>query len=302
MCPSDETNMEPANGTGVTSNSDDMPTNASATGDTDEVAIPRHRHPYLEPHLEGGFIAFAHRGGTSEWPENTLPAFRHAVDLGYRYLETDVQLTADGQLAAFHDDDLQRTCARPGRISEMPWSHVAGVLVDGREPIPRLVDLLEEFPDSMINIDAKSDATVEPLIELLRRTNDLDRVCIGSFSHRRLTRIRAALGEAVCTSASPREVVEWVAGRVPSGASCLQVPAKQGPVTITTARRVERAAKAGLPVHVWTIDHPEDIQRLIDIGVHGIMTDQPAVLRDICRHNGIWPHDDDSPDGRPGTT
>jgi glycerophosphoryl diester phosphodiesterase len=65
---------------------------------------------------------------------------------------------------------------------------------------------------------------------------------------------------------------------------------------------VERAAKAGLPVHVWTIDHPEDIQRLIDIGVHGIMTDQPAVLRDICRHNGIWPHDDDSPDGRPGTT
>ncbi len=287
MCPVVEMCDEPARGTGVTSA--DMPTNASGNGDTDEVAIPRHRHPYLEPHLDGGFIAFAHRGGTSEWPENTLPAFRRAVELGYRYLETDVQSTSDGLLAAFHDDDLRRTCARPGRISEMPWSAVREVLVDGREPIPLLSDLLEEFPEAMINVDAKSDATVEPLVALLRSMKALDRVCIGSFSHRRLTRVRAALGPSVCTSASPREVVAWVTGRIPSGPSCLQVPVRQGPVKVTTAGRVERAERAGLPVHVWTVDHPEDIQRLIDIGVHGVMTDHPAVLRDVCRHNGLWP-------------
>ncbi len=279
---------DPANGTGVTANSGDMPTNVSAESDTGEVALPRHAHPYLEPHVAGDFIPFAHRGGTSEWPENTLSAFRHAVGLGYRYLETDVQLTADGHLVAFHDDDLRRTCGRDGRISEMSRTELAAVRVDGREPIPLLVDLFEEFPDSMINIDAKSDATVDPLIDLLRRMNALDRVCIGSFSHRRLMRVRQELGPDVCTSASPREVAQWLTGRVPTGPSCLQVPVKQGPLTVTTAARVERAERAGLPVHVWTIDHPEEIQRLIDIGVHGIMTDQPAVLRSVCEHNSLW--------------
>lgn len=288
MWDGESANNRPAKGTGVTSTSDDMPSNASATSDTGSVVVPRHRHPYLEPHVDGGFIPFAHRGGTSGWPENTLPAFRHAVELGYRYLETDVQLTSDGHLAAFHDDDLLRTCGRVGRISEMTWAELSTVKVDGREPIPRLADLLEEFPDSMINIDAKSDATVEPLVSLLRRTNSLSRVCIGSFNHRRLSRVRGAFGDAVCTSASPREVVEWIAGRVPPGPSCLQVPVSQGPITVTTARRVRRANRFGVPVHVWTIDNPLEIERLIDMGVNGIMTDQPTILRDVCREKGSW--------------
>lgn len=266
-----------------------MTPNASASGDTDLVVVPRHHHPYLEPHATGGFIPFAHRGGTSEWPENTLAAFRHAVQLGYRYLETDVRLTSDGLLAAFHDDDLRRTAGRPGRISEMPWAEVSRILIDGREPIPLLADLLEEFPDAMINIDAKSDDTVEPLVALLRSMSALDRVCVGSFSHRRLRRVRGALGPTVCTSASPIEVLTWLSGRIPSGPSCFQVPVKQGPVTVTTGDRVERARRAGLPVHVWTVDHPEEMQELIDIGVHGIMTDQPAVLRSVCEHNSLWP-------------
>ena len=249
---------------------------------------PRHDHPYLHPHRDGGFIPFAHRGGTSDWPENTLPAFRHAVSLGYTYLETDVQLTADGHLVAFHDDDLRRTCGVPGRISEMTHRQVADARVDGREPIPLLIDLLEEFPDARINIDAKADATVDPLIATLRRTSSLDRVCVGSFSHRRLTRVRRALGRDVCTSASPREVVSWLLGRVPVGPSCFQVPVSQGPITVTSERTLRLAREAGVPVHVWTIDHPGEIQRLVDLGVHGIMTDEPAVLRTVCEHNGIW--------------
>ena len=247
-----------------------------------------HDHPYLAPHARGGFIPFAHRGGTSEAPENTIASFRHAVSLGYRYLETDVQLTADGVLVAFHDDDLRRTCGRDARISELPWSEISTARVDGREPIPLLTELLEEFPETMLNIDAKSDATVEPLVATLRATSSLDRVCIGSFSHRRLRRVRAALGAAVCTSASPVEVVSWLAGRVPAGPSCFQVPMKQGPIDVVTHRTVERTRAAGKPVHVWTIDVPGEMQRLIDLGVHGIMTDQCVTLRNVVRANSLW--------------
>jgi len=221
-------------------------------------------------------------------PENTLSAFRHAVELGFRYLETDVHATADGRLAAFHDPDLRRTCGRDGSISDLTAGELAAVRVADREPIPMMEELLEEFPDARFNIDAKSDAAVEPLIELLRRTASLDRVCIGSFSHRRLGRIRSAFGEYGCTSASPREVASWVAGRVPNGPDCLQVPMRQGSIPVVTARTVARAKRAGLPLHVWTIDDASTMQNLIDLGVDGIMTDHAPRLREVARANGRW--------------
>lgn len=217
-----------------------------------------------------------------------MAAFRHAIDLGFRYLETDVQVTSDGEVVAFHDDDLERTCGISRRITEMSWDEVRAARIDGREPIPRLVDLLEEFPDAFINIDAKSDAVVEPLLRVLRSRAVLDRVCIGAFSHRRILRIRSELGAAVCTSASPLEVALWMVGRVPLGPSCLQVPVRQGRVPVITERRVARAEAARCPVHVWTIDDPADMQNLMDMGVHGIMTDSGDVLRAVAVTNGLW--------------
>src|SRR4051794_25530948 len=139
----------------------------------------RPRHPFLD---FPGPLAFAHRGGASEAPENTLPAFQRAVDLGYRYLETDVHVTADGVLVAFHDDDLSRTCGRPGLIHELPWSVVAEARVHGREPVPLLDELLAAWPDVRWNLDCKSDRAVDPLADLLQRANALDRVCVSAFS------------------------------------------------------------------------------------------------------------------------
>ena len=140
-------------------------------------------HPYLD---WNGPIAFAHRGGASDAPENTEPAFRAAVELGYRYLETDVHVTADGVLVAFHDDDLQRTCGMPGRISELPWSKVATARVDGTAPIPRLDELLDAWPDARWNIDCKVAGAVAPLARAVSEHQALDRVCVASFSDRRI--------------------------------------------------------------------------------------------------------------------
>ncbi len=241
-----------------------------------------------------GPLAFAHRGGASEAPENTMPAFEHAVRLGYRYLETDVHLTADGVLVAFHDDRLDRVTDRAGLIAELPWSEVQRARVDGREPIPRLEDLLGAWPEARVNIDPKHDAAAAPLAEVLRRTGSVDRVCIGAFSDRRLAHVRQLTGPGLCSSAGPKEVVRLVsasqrgpgAGRVQS--PCVQIPPRQGRVPLVTRRLVEAAHRMGVQVHVWTIDDRAEMAALLDLGVDGIMTDRPGVLKDLLVERGTW--------------
>lgn len=247
-----------------------------------------HQHPFLDPHNSDHFVAFAHRGGACDHPENSMQAFMSAWRLGFRYLETDVQLTQDGTVVAFHDTNLLRTCGVDVDIEHLRKSDLPSVLISGKEPIPILSDLLEAFPEAYFNLDAKSDAVVQPLVDLLRRTNNLDRVCIGSFSHGRLARIRSDLGPSVCTSASPLEVLRWMIGLFPSGPSCLQVPLRQSVIPVTTASRIRRSRELGLPIHVWTIDEPSTMQSLIDLGVDGIMTDDLQTLRDVAMRNQKW--------------
>ncbi len=218
-----------------------------------------------------------------------MPAFEYAVGLGYRYLETDVQVTADGMLVAFHDDDLSRTCGRPGRISQLPWSEVRTARVGGTAPIPLLTDLLEAWPDVRVNIDCKTDAAVPALATTLRRTSALHRVCVGAFDDRRLARLRAMLGPELCTSLGPIGVARLVAGGLRhTAAMAAQVPVRQGPIPVTTAGFVRRAHARGLAVHVWTIDDAGAMERLLDLGVDGLMTDRPTVLRDVLSARHQW--------------
>lgn len=246
-------------------------------------------HPYLD---WDGPIAWAHRGGASDAPENTMTAFEYAVGLGYRYVETDVHVTSDGVLVAFHDDDLSRTCGIPSRISSLPWREVQHARVSGLEPIPLLEDLLGAWPDLRVNIDCKSDAAVDALVSTLRRCAALDRVAVGAFDDRRLRRLRAAFDGGLCTSLGPVGVVSLRLGApghgLNRGAHAAQVPVRQGPVTVVDRRFVERAHARGLHVHVWTIDDADEMRRLLDLGVDGLMTDRPAVLRAVLTERGAW--------------
>lgn len=243
-------------------------------------------HPYLE---WNGPIPFAHRGGASDVPENTMPAFQYAVDAGYRYVETDVQVTADGVLVAFHDNDLSRTCGRAGRISDLPWSEVKAALVDGAAPIPLLEDMLGTWPELRVNIDCKTTTAVAALVAALTRCNALDRVCVGAFSARRMRELTALLGANLCTALSPRGVTSLRFGtpRRPA-ANAAQVPVSQGPITVVTEKFVTKAHALGIKVHVWTIDDPVEMHRLLDLGVDGIMTDKPLILKDVFEMRGIW--------------
>jgi glycerophosphoryl diester phosphodiesterase len=236
-----------------------------------------------------GPIPIAHRGGASEEPENTLPAFESAVRLGYRYVETDVHVTADGVLLAFHDDHLDRVTDRVGEIAALPWSEVKKARVDGREPIPRLVELLDAWPDLRVNIDPKHDEAVEPLADVIEATGAIHRVCIGSFSDRRIDRARARLGPRLCTSLGPWGLLRLRLGvRPPRGIACAQVPTHVKGFELVTARFLEHARRRGLPLQVWTIDDEDEIRRLLELGVDGLMTDRPAVLKQVLVERDQW--------------
>lgn len=224
-----------------------------------------------------------------------MASFEHAVSLGFRYLETDAHRTVDGVLVAFHDPDLNRTCGIDANIAEMTAAEVADARVrgdDGTEhSIPLMAELFERFPDARFNIDAKSEESVGPLAALIEQSDALHRVCLASFELKRLRRLRSLLGAGLLTNMSPAEVLSLRAiGRLPGGSKrAAQVPVKAGPVTVVNKRFVLSAHLSEIPVHVWTVNDRVEMERLLDLGVNGIMTDETALLRDVFVDRGIWP-------------
>ena len=237
-------------------------------------------------------IAFAHRGGASHFPENSWPAFEHAVKLGYAYLETDAHATADGQVVAFHDKTLDRVTDGLGRIAELPWDQVARARISGTEPIPLLAELIGTWPQVRFNIDVKDGPVPGPLAEVIKRTAAWDRVCITSFSGRRLAAARRALDRPVCMATAPAGIAAIRHGVPPETLAAkftaLSIQCTQIPFGLATPRYVRRAHAAGLAVHVWTVNEPEVMAGMLDLGVDGIMTDQTEALRDLMISRGAW--------------
>jgi glycerophosphoryl diester phosphodiesterase len=247
------------------------------------------------PYLSAPPLAFAHRGGAERGDENTTAAFGRAVSMGYRYLETDVHTTADGVVVVFHDATTDRLLGRPGRIRDLRFADLATVRVGGGAVVPRLDEVLDAWPDVRFNVDIKDDPAVDPTVEVIRRTGTTDRVLLASFSDRRLARVRVAL-PAVATSMGMREVARlWLASRVgrrlvlPPSVVAAQVPLRYGRVRVADRRLLAYAHRLGLQVHVWTVDDPETMGHLLDLGVDGIMTDRIEVLRDVYAARGVWP-------------
>lgn len=225
-----------------------------------------------------------------------MVAFQTAVDMGYRYIETDVHATSDGILLAFHDATLDRATDGTGAIAARPLSELKAVKIAGREPIPTLAEILSAWPALRVNIDAKSDTCVGPLVTAINAHRAWDRVCVAAFSPVRIRTLRSRLDPRVATAYAAAEVAALrllpsraarrsVLGRQ---AQAAQVPVRRGPVEIVTADFVSRAHDLGKHVHVWTIDAPAEMHRLLDMGVDAIMTDRIDVLRDVYRERGIW--------------
>ncbi|NIK59509.1 glycerophosphodiester phosphodiesterase [Kribbella shirazensis] len=248
-------------------------------------------YPYLD---HDGPIAMAHRGGAKHPDnigyENSLRAFQHAVDLGYRYLETDLHATRDGVVIAFHDTRLDRVTDRAGVIAELPWSEVSKAKINGHEPIPRLDELLEQFPETRFNLDIKAEGGLEPAAKVLQSMGAIDRICVSSFSQSRVRRIRKLLGPRLCTGYGDWEtaLIRFLPFGVPARGACLQIPERYGALRVLTPGLVKRAHARGKQVHLWTVDDADVIRRMLDAGADGIITDRTDVLRDVLIERGQW--------------
>lgn len=250
-------------------------------------------HPYLDAPIP---LAFAHRGGAAAGDENTAEAFGRAVALGYRYLETDVHASRDGVPVLFHDQTLDRVAGRPGTVASLSWPELATIRVGGAAAIPRLDEMLAAWPRSRFNLDVKADDAVAPTVTAIERAGAGDRVLLASFSDTRLARLRRLAGPAVASSLGRRGVARLrlssVTGglrpRLPESVVAAQVPLRAGWLPVVDARFVGYAHRLGLQVHVWTVDDPDRMHELLDLGVDGIMTDHVDVLRDVYRGRGCW--------------
>ncbi|MCW2747303.1 MAG: hypothetical protein JWP10_445 [Nocardioidaceae bacterium] len=253
-------------------------------------------HPYLGADVP---LALAHRGGAKYAPnagiENTIAAFRNALDLGYRYLETDVYVSSDGVVYAFHDHDLARLTGHAGGIETLTSEEIDQVLVAGSEPIPRLADVLQAFPEARFNIDFKSAKAVKPTVQVVADHHAQGRVCFASFEYARLRRARLMASWAA-TSASPVEIalvkvspVRWIRSIARKhGVVAFQVPHRRHGITIVTPTFIRRAHELGIQVHVWTIDDREEMSHLLDLGVDGIVTDRIDILKELLVSRGQW--------------
>lgn len=257
------------------------------------------RTKITKPYLDSAQpLAIAHRGFSRDGLENSLPAFKAALALGYQYVETDINTTSDGVSLVFHDATLDRTTDLSGTIAELPYSVAGRARIGGRERIATLDEFLAALPRARFNIDVKDAGSVVPLVDAIESHGLHDRVCVASFSDRRRRKVLARLSRPVASSPGKWLLVAyfllspWLPGplisRLMRDADVLQIPRQYLGLELVTPVRVARAHRMGLKVHVWTIDDPAQMHELFDLGVDGIMTDRADLLANVMRQRGYW--------------
>jgi glycerophosphoryl diester phosphodiesterase len=243
---------------------------------------------------------FGHRGASAHYPENTLPAFQAAIAAGVPYLELDVWATADGHVVAHHDETLLRLCGDPRRVSDVTLAELKtldagfGFSPNGSNrprfnqgiTVPTLAEVFASFPAAFFNIEIKQETPgiEEQVLAVIEAAGMANRVLLAAEQDTIMQRLRPLCGP-IPTSFSFGELAAYFAwlesgcreNYRPPGAA-LQIPESWNGRTLVTAETVRAAHAFGLEVHVWTVNEPQDMERLLDLGVDGLMSDYPERL------------------------
>lgn len=237
----------------------------------------------------------AHRGLALEAPENTLLAFAKALAVGVQHLETDVHESADGVAIVSHDADLTRVADRSVRVGQLTVAELHRVDLGYGQNFATLAEALDAFPDARFNIDVKSAGAIQPTVDAIRSLGATGRVLVTSFSDaRRLATVRQLPG--VATSAASRATARVLAAskirfgreirRLLRQIDAVQVPERWKGLRIVTPPFIRMVHSAGVEVHVWTVNEPADMVRLLDLGVDGIVTDRADLAVPIVLQRG----------------
>jgi len=236
-----------------------------------------------------------------------MEAFSQAVALGFRFLETDLHVTADGVLVCIHDDTVERTTNGTGPVSSFSFEDLAALDAGFRHKpiagypfrgtgvtVPSLEEAVTAWTDVSFVVDLKAEGQVALLADLIERLSLHDRLIVGSFSDQRLDDFRKATGGRVATSSGPMLSRMWLltsrVGRGAGGhASALQLPTQVRGIKVVDKKLVDAAHRKGLQVHVWTVNDPAEMESYLDMGVDGIISDRPDLLRDLLMSRGQWP-------------
>jgi glycerophosphoryl diester phosphodiesterase len=245
-------------------------------------------------------IRLAHRGSRSLWPENTWHAFDAAIEgFGYRYIETDVQITTDGIVVVFHDDTLERCTNGVGRVSEWRWEDLRHLdaayrfTPDGESfplrgtgiGISRLDETFDRYRDVCLNIDLKAVGSEWPVAEVITKMEREDSVLISAFSDRRIARFRRITKARIATSAGPRDsIAMYAASRIgrslPARCDAYQLPYRTKGIVVDK-RLVDAIHAAEKQIHLWTVNEAEEMAKFLDMGVDGIISDRPDILNEV---------------------
>ena len=229
-----------------------------------------------------GLTVLAHRGGVDESFENTLESFDYSKNLGCKFIETDVQVSADGIPYIFHDDDLKRVLNISSRFDSLSSQEIDKLKIFDQYRIPKLEEALNEFPEISFQIDFKTDEVVAPALDVIKKTKSFERICVASFNSERLKRVRSTYPD-LCISMGPNEVIKTLISSfgLYKGAidgDCLQIPIRYYGVRVVTKRFVKYLKSKGLKIMVWTINDVKTFEYLIELKVDGIITDKPKLL------------------------
>lgn len=245
---------------------------------------------YLSP---GSPKVFAHRGLALEAPENTLLAFEKAIAVGAEFVETDVHASADGHAVISHDPDLVRVAGRAVKVEQLTLAQLRRIDLGHGQGFSSLRDALDAFPDTRFNIDVKSAGAVGPTARAISELGAIDRVLVASFSERRRRQAVAALPGVASSVSAPRMVSALLAGKLGLGSAlrrslrslvAVQVPERALGLAVTTPRMIEALHRAGVEVHVWTINDPVRMGELLDLGVDGLVTDRADLAFEVLRN------------------
>ena len=233
-----------------------------------------------------------------------MTAFSGAVELGYRHLETDLHITRDGVLVCIHDDTVDRTTNGTGPVDSFTSEEISALdagyrhaASDGHRfraegvKVPRFEEVVEAFPDASFVVDLKTEGLAGPFAHLIDRLGIHERLIVGAFSDERLNEFRQLTGGKVATSTGPALSRAWLlASRVGKGAGgeaqALQLPIQTRGIRVVDAKLVNAAHDAGLQVHVWTVNQEDEMTRLLDLGVDGLVTDRPDLLKQLLISRG----------------